>query len=316
MLRATQNNHIENSWFKNGAETKQYSASSNNEAKVVELASGTQIFAREYNNFNVYVVSGEAELVRRGMVNQILISNGQWNEKETIFDNCEGDAYIRATTNGQLLVLPKVRNNTIQFHSNMVKSERLFTQDTNKKNAVNNAENLSKNTIEVSIYDLDKAYEDTVIISPKASAEIKKNIYLNASLQSEDKPKKYLTFISLGKLIAKQIKKVAVMTNNAKKVIAGKLLSVLDHLGQKMDNNLKVAAATEVEKCNKHGTFDFIGKWKAVDYLLPNKNGLYYVSNGKDISVEYFNKNSNKFHNENKKIKIKFWSSSKVNLKD
>ena len=74
----------------------------------------------------------------------------------------------------------------------------------------------------------------------------------------------------------------------------------------------KTDAITEYE--NKHGTYESIGQWNIVKTVLPNKSGLYYITNGIDVDVTYFNKERGIFHGT-ENIDINFWSEKTVELK-
>jgi len=58
---------------------------------------------------------------------------------------------------------------------------------------------------------------------------------------------------------------------------------------------------------------EMMGQWYSMDAAMPYKNGLYYVSDGNNVAVSYFNKNKVRFH-VNNDLEVRYWSVKNVTL--
>ena len=287
MLKTTNKEHIEDQWIRE--EIKKTSHESKNKTSVFELPPGQKLSVSDCVGFNIYLVAGKAELTRRGMADQLIESSQNWNPKNCIFAPDERGSYIRSSEVCQILMLKRDDKVTDKYN----KVGKNNPQNTSGKI-------LTDKVVEVSIYDLDRPYDDTVIITKEESDKIKINLY--DGLNNVEIKKNKLSLIY----------KIKKNLFNKLKYASKKIPEKVNAMAKKLDDNLYVEHKGKIS--NKHGTFSEIGKWKAVECGLPDKSGIYYISNGKDIDVMYFNKERGFFYNvEN--FEILFWSSEKVELR-
>lgn len=170
-------------------------------------------------------------------------------------------------------------------------------------------ENNSEN--EVSIHNSDFHYGDTLVISPEESNEIRRNIYLKAGINPDEDTEETSSSLFTKETIFGYLKKGEEIAKKSTQFVAKNASSRIVKMAVKLDNSLKIK---NNDKINKYGPFDSTMEWERVDTKLPEKNGLYYISNGKDVDVTYYN-NARKIFHDVQNIEIKFWSKNKVNLK-
>lgn len=285
-------------------------------ARVIELEQGEKLVARDYSGCHVYLTSGDAELHRPGLIIQLLKSNNKWQANDNVFNNGAHDSYVRCNSKCQFMVLPKKDANE---NGNVINSERLFTHDINGENKKETRDDLrintiinysdnniskSQNLVEVSIYDLDKEYEDTVELPPEVNAE------LSIKIEKIAVEKQAQKMHEIYKLDKSKIKRRKISTRKIGNLLSGKVSDVMNSIADKIDANL---TCTDINKNDSGALFSEIGYWKALKMGSPYKNGVYYVSDGIKVKTTYFTKNKNMFHAADG-MTIKFWSSKKVDL--
>lgn len=289
-------------------------AEATKKANVIDVPEGDILRASDYAGLSVFLIAGKAEIHRPGLVTMTIQSNGKWNAKESIFTQTDRDIYVRCSIASQFLILEQKEKYVNKYTKDVIKSERLYSQVrkvNDNKNQINKApatkqENrkLKADTIEVSIYDLDRPYEDTIELPPEI------NNYLSTEIEeiAESKARKSIEAVSHS--ITQQYKKSEATMKSVKNFLVEKMPAVVDGFADMIDKSLEVS---NENISLEHGSFSDIGYWKAAKIKLPEKNGIYYVSDGKQVKVVYFNKNKGSFHDA-ENMKIKFWSSKNVEL--
>ena len=152
-------------------------------SRVVKLDSGKRLSVNDCKNFNVYLVEGQIEIKRPGMAEMMMRSTAKLKNDELVFNDADRDIYALCSIECKFLLVPKnevIKNSKEEPSKKIVSRSQVQAEE--------------PTTIEISIYDLDRPYEDTVVISPEETKEIKnKNEELNQQNEEINTQKEELT---------------------------------------------------------------------------------------------------------------------------
>lgn len=268
-------------------------------AKIVNVSKGKKFTAKICQDYKVYLLNGELIVKQKGMIYIIIKNKGEFDISKSIFNENDIDGCVYCNSECQLLLLPRVKLKKSSVYTKQVKfNENILVSHQNIKD-----DNSSEGVINVSFYNLDRSYVDTVELTPED------NSYLTKQREKISKTKIHNSISNLAKSVIKQATKGETAIKKVSEVITKKVPSAVDGIADMIDKSLKSAPSILEEN-----QFSTIGYWKALEVALPKKSGIYYVSDGKNVKKTYFNKNRLFFHKA-ENMEITFWSSKKISLK-
>lgn len=290
----------------------------------VHLQKGDRLYARNYIGFNVFLVRGRAEISYRGCVDKIEFDDKKSVNNKSLFNIYDHGQYVRCASECEFLIVNKLGSSFLEDIStpeNIISSNISLVRDLDEWNihpfSDRASEAKQKNSesyiTEVNTHDNNADEYKELVKKYERLKRVNKNLV--TLINEKDKENSSGSIINENKVSYKKHNKKVVI----KDVIDRKVPAIFKGLIQCIQSNLR-KSVVEPKNVGNNNTFLKMDnhdikkhEWLKMNEAYPAKTGLYYITDGKKVSVAYFNLEKKVFYMTSE-LDIRLWSTKKVTL--